>query len=263
MIKVTVWNEYLHEDPEHPKSNERSIQCHPNGLHETIAEIVRELGADKVEVRTAVLKQPEHGLTQEVLDDTDVLLWWGHMGHHLVEDEIVNRVYKRVLEGMGLVVLHSGHHSKIFKKLNGTTCNLKWMDGAYERLFTIDPAHPIAQGIPPEFELGIEECYGEFFDIAKPDSVIFQGWFDCGEVFRSGCTFTRGYGRIFYLQPGHETNTAYQNPYIRRIIQNAVEWCYSEIKRPYIDAPMIKNSLESIRKGEADGEYLKHFGDSI
>lgn len=259
MIKVTVWNEYKHEYPNREKRNEKAIACHPNGLHETVADIVRELGEDKVFVRTAWLDQPEHGLTEEVLNDTDVLIWWGHMAHELVEDEIVERVHQRVLEGMGFIGLHSAHHSKIFKKLNGTTCNLKWKDGTYERLFTINPAHPIARGIPAEFELGVEECYGEFFDIAKPDDVVFLGWFDIGEVFRSGCTFTRGYGKIFYFQPGHETNRSFYNPHVRRIIQNAVEWCYSGVKRPYLDAPQILTPLEKIRLENAEGDYLKHF----
>lgn len=259
MIKVTVWNEYKHENPNREKRDEKAIACHPNGLHETVAEIVRELGEDKVLVRTAWLEQPEHGLTEEVLNDTDVLIWWGHMAHHLVEDEIVERVYNRVMAGMGLIALHSAHHSKIFKKLNGTTCNLKWRDATYERIFTINPAHPIARGIPEHFELGVEECYGEFFDIAKPDDVIFQGWFDIGEVFRSGCTFTRGYGKIFYFQPGHETNNSFHNPYVRKIIQNAVEWCYSDVKRPYADAPQIKTTLEAQRLENDPGEYLRHF----
>lgn len=259
MIRVTVWNEYYHENPRYEHATTKAMELHPNGLHETVAEIVRELGADKVTVRTAWQDQPEHGLTEEVLSNTDVLIWWGHVKHHEVADEIVERVYNRVMEGMGFIGLHSAHHSKVFKKLNGTTCNLKWRDGTYERIFTTCPSHPIARGIPEHFELGVEECYGEFFDIAKPDDVVFQGWFDIGEVFRSGCTFTRGYGKIFYFQPGHETNLAFQNPYVRRIIQNAVEWCYSDVKAPYIGAPQIKTTLEDQRLEKAEGDYLRFF----
>lgn len=255
MIKVTVWSEYSHDNPDHERCSERAIAVHPHGLHETVADIVRELG-DEVEVRAVHLWQEEQGLTQQLLDDTDVLIWWGHMLHNKVEDEYVERVYQRVLDGMGLIALHSGHHSKIFKKINGTTCNLKWVDNTYERIFTIDPAHPIAAGIPEHFELGTEECYGELFDIAPPDDVIFLGWFDIGEVFRSGCTWHRGYGKIFYFQPGHETNTSFQNPYVRRIIQNAVKWCYNENRRPYTNAPKILTTLEDMRKGET-GEYLQ------
>jgi len=247
--KVTVWNEYLHE-LEMPEV----AAIYPTGIHGCIADFLKEAGMD---VKTATLREPEHGLTEEVLKDTDVLIWWGHMLHHKVEDETVERVYQRILDGMGLIVLHSGHHSKIFKKLNGTTCNLKWLDKTYERLFVIDPSHPIAAGIPEHFELGIEECYGEQFDIATPDELIFLGWFDSGEVFRSGCTFKRGYGKIFYFQPGHETNTAFFNPYYRRIVKNAVKWAYSESRRPYSDAPQIITTLEDSRKG-AEGEYLRH-----
>lgn len=174
MIRVTVWNEYLHDDPTFEHCSEEAIKQHPNGLHETIADIVRELG-DEVEVRTAQMKQPENGLTDEVLENTDVMIWWGHMGHQFVADEVVEKVYKRIMNGMGLIVLHSGHYSKIFRKLNGTTCSLKWRDGTYERLFNVKPTHPIADGIPEHFELGIEECYGEYFDIATPDDVIFEG----------------------------------------------------------------------------------------
>lgn len=257
MIRVTVWNEYRHENPAWEKCEAPARAMHPNGLHETIAGIVRELGEDKVTVRTAWLDQPQHGLTDEVLENTDVLIWWGHLCHALVEDEIVDKIHDRVLNGMGFIALHSAHHSKIFKKLLGTPCHLKWKDHTYERLFNINPAHPIARGIPDHIELGIEECYGEFFDIAKPDDVIFEGWYDIGEVFRSGCTWTRGYGKIFYFQPGHETNGSFQNPYVRRIIQNAVEWCYNDTRREYFSAPKILTTLEDRRlKGET-GDYLR------
>ncbi len=256
MIKVTVWSEYSHENPQHERFSEKAGKLHPNGLHETVADIVRELG-DAVEVRTAHLWQDQQGLPQDLLEDTDVLIWWGHVLHNMVEDELVERVYQRVLDGMGLIVLHSGHHSKIFKKINGTTCNLKWVDDTYERLFTVDPTHPIAAGIPEQFELGSEECYGERFDIATPDELIFIGWFDIGEVFRSGCTWKRGYGKIFYFQPGHETNASFFNPYYRRIVQNAVRWANNENRRPYRDCPKIETTLEQIRGGSS-GAYLKH-----
>lgn len=256
MIKVTVWNEYSHDNPDYRHPSEKAMQLHPNGLHETVADIVRELG-DAVRVRTVHQWMPEHGLTDEVLADTDVLIWWGHACHAAVSDEVVEKVYQRILDGMGLIGIHSAHHSKIFKKLNGTSCNLKWVDDTYERIFNINPTHPIAAGIPEYFELGREECYGEQFDIATPDDVIFLGWFDIGEVFRSGCTWHRGYGKIFYFQPGHETNASYQNPYVRRIIQNAVQWCYNENRRPYTDAPKIITTLEQQRQG-AEGEYLRH-----
>ena len=175
-MKVTVWNENLHE-----KTEERVTQLYPGGLHAYIAGFLR---GEEVQVRTATLDDPECGLTEEVLADTDVLIWWGHMGHDRVPDEIVDRVQRHILSGMGLVVLHSGHHSKIFRRMLGTTCNLKWRDGARERIWTVKPNHPIAEGIPETFALDCEEMYGEPFDIAEPQETVFMGWFNGGEVFR-------------------------------------------------------------------------------
>lgn len=221
-MNVTIWNENLHE-----QKSEKVRELHPKGIHGTIAEILEEEG----HVCTlATLDMDEHGLTEEVLANTDVLLWWGHIGHRLVSDEIVERVYNRVQEGMGLIVLHSGHHSKIFKKLMGTTCNLKWRHGARERIWTIKPSHPIAAGVEDGFLLECEEMYGEAFDIPNPEDVIFMGWFNGGEVFRSGCTWTRGNGKIFYFQPGHETDSAYKNTNVRQIIKNAVKWACPTVR---------------------------------
>ena len=216
-MNVVVWNENYHE-----KTDPRVLELYPGGIHGYIASF---LEAEDVHVRTATLDMPECGLTQEILDETDVLIWWGHLRHNLVPDEIVERVHQRVLEGMGFIALHSGHHCKVFKRLMGTSCNLKWRDEARERIWTINPNHPIAAGIPESFPLACEEMYGEPFGIPEPQEVVFIGWFNGGEVFRSGCTWVRGNGRIFYFQPGHETNPAYQNPYVQRIIRNAVRWC--------------------------------------
>ena len=215
-MKVTVWNENQHE-----KKDPIVLEYYPGGLHGYIANFLK---CDDVEVRTATLDDPECGLTEEVLADTDVLVWWGHRAHDQVPDEVVDRVQKYVLSGMGLVVLHSGHHSKIFRRLMGTTCNLKWRDNTRERIWTVMPNHPIAAGVPETFVLEPEEMYGESFDIPNPDDIIFMGWFNGGEVFRSGCTWTRGHGRIFYFQPGHETNKSFQNENVQLIIKNAVKW---------------------------------------
>lgn len=215
-MKVTVWNENLHE-----KEIPLVTELYPGGLHGYIAGFLKD--AD-VEVRTATLDDPQCGLTEDVLADTDVLVWWGHVAHDRVPDEVVDRVQRHVLSGMGLVVLHSGHHSKIFRRLLGTTCNLKWRDDARERLWTVKPNHPIAEGVPETFVLDREEMYGEPFDIAEPQETVFMGWFSGGEVFRSGCTWVRGNGKVFYFQPGHETNKGFQNEHVQRIIKNAVRW---------------------------------------
>jgi len=216
-IRVTVWNEGRHE-----KSHAAVAAVYPQGIHEAIAEGLR---AEGFSVRTATLDDAEHGLTSDVLAATDVLTWWGHMAHHEVKDEIVERVHARVLEGMGLIVLHSGHFSKIFKKLMGTTCNLKWREAdENERLWVTEPGHPIAAGLGEWIDLPKEEMYGEFFDIPHPEAQVFVSWFKGGEVFRSGCCYTRGKGRVFYFRPGHETYPTYYNPEIRKVLANAVRW---------------------------------------
>lgn len=217
MINVTVWNENVHE-----QSKPEVADIYPQGIHGAIQAGIQQ---DGFAVRTATLEQPEHGLTAEVLDGTDVLIWWGHAAHNKVEDEIVNRVHARVLQGMGLIVLHSGHFSKIFKKLMGTTCDLKWREaGDTERLWVVDPSHPIAHGLGQYVEIAQEEMYGEHFDIPAPDELVFVSWFEGGEVFRSGCTYRRGQGKIFYFRPGHETYPTYHNKEVLQVISNAVKW---------------------------------------
>jgi trehalose utilization protein len=216
-IKVTVWNEFRHE-----KTHEAVTRVYPDGIHEAIAAPLRSAGFD---VKTATLDEPEHGLTDDVLANTEVLIWWGHMAHGDVQDEIVARVQARVLEGMGLIVLHSGHFSKIFKALMGTTCNLKWREiGEKERVYVIEPGHPIAKGLGEYFEVPHAEMYGERFDIPAPDTLVFISWFEGGEVFRSGCCYHRGAGKVFYFRPGHETYPVFYQSEIQQVLANAVQW---------------------------------------
>ncbi len=220
IMKITIWNEYVHE-----KTNEVVRSHYPEGIHQTIAQALRSHLPD-VEIGTATLEEPDHGLTQSRLDDTDVLFWWGHCAHDQVRDDIVDRVQKRVLAGMGLIVLHSGHASKIFQRLMGTSCMLRWRDvGELERLWFIAPHHPILEGLDGEFfEIPTAEMYGEYFDIPQPDEVLMISWFQGGEVFRSGCTFTRGKGKIFYFRPGHETFPIYHHASVQQILANAAKW---------------------------------------
>ncbi|MFB5265759.1 ThuA domain-containing protein [Paenibacillus enshidis] len=216
-IRVTIWNEYVHE-----RINPLVARHYPQGIHEALAAGIGPYGFG---LRTATLAEPEHGLSNEVLNETDVLIWWGHLAHDQVSDEIVTRIQMRVLQGMGLIVLHAGHRSKIFKRLMGTTCDLKWREDAErERLWVVDPSHPITHGIGEYFEIEEEEMYGEFFDIPAPDQLVFISWFQGGELFRSGCVFQRGLGKIFYFRPGHETYPTYYHPQVLRVIANAVFW---------------------------------------
>ncbi|KAB1194319.1 trehalose utilization protein ThuA [Haloferax sp. MBLA0076] len=217
MVTVTVWNEFRHE-----RDSDEVAAVYPDGIHTVVADALRE---DGHEVDTATLDEPEHGLPESVLDETDVLVWWGHKAHDEVDDAVVERVTDRVRDGMGLLVLHSGHYSKPFKRLMGTSCSLKWREaGERERVWTVEPGHPIAEGIPESFEVPNAEMYGERFDIPAPDELVFLSWFEGGEVFRSGCCYTRGKGRIFYFRPGHETYPIYEQPEIRTVLQNAVDW---------------------------------------
>jgi len=216
-MRIVVWNENRHE-----QKNPVVSDIYPKGIHGAIADFLQQ---DSNYVKTATLDEVEHGLTQEVLNDTDVLVWWGHLAHDEVQDEVVERVKKRVLEGMGLIVLHSAHFSKIFKTLMGTTCDLKWREAdEKERLWVVDPSHPITAGIGEYIELEKEEMYGEHFDIPAPDELVFVSWFEGGEIFRSGATFKRGKGKIFYFRPGHETYPTYHNQDVQTVIRNAVKW---------------------------------------
>jgi trehalose utilization protein len=226
--RVTVWNEYRHE-----KTDAAVAKLYPEGIHAAIA---RHLRSEGLNVRTATLDEPEHGLTDEALAQTEVLIWWGHMAHHEVKDEIVDRVQRRVLDGMGLIVLHSAHLSKIFRRLMGTSCELKWREVAEkERLWVVEPGHPIAEGLGEYFEIPHAEMYGERFDIPAPDTLVFVSWFKGGEVFRSGCCFHRGKGKVFYFRPGHETYPIYYQPEVLRVITNAVRW-----SAPLDSGPQVK-----------------------
>ena len=219
-VSVTVWNEFVHEQ-EKPEVAE----IYPDGIHGAIAAGLRELAGDALRIRTATLDEPEQGLPNELLESTDVLYWWGHAAHDRVDDQLVERIAQRVLAGMGLVVLHSGHDSKPFKRLMGTNCQLRWREeGERERLWIVDPGHPIVDGLDEFFELPRTEMYGEQFGIPAPDELFLISWFTGGEVFRSGCTWRRGKGKVVYFRPGHETYPIYFDPNVIRILANAALW---------------------------------------
>ncbi len=217
-MNITVWNEYRHE-----LKDEAVRKVYPKGIHQALADHLAT--QDGFEVRTATLDEPEHGLPQSVLDTTDVLLWWGHMAHNDVSDKVAERVQSAVQRGMGLIALHSAHFSKPLKRLLGTTCGLTWReDELHERLWVVDPTHPIAAGIDRYFEIPQTEMYGEFFDVPTPDELVFISWFAGGEVFRSGMVWKRGRGRIFYFRPGHETFPVYYQKEVLSVIVNACRY---------------------------------------
>jgi trehalose utilization protein len=226
-IRVKVWNEFVHETQGHKEV----LRHYPKGIHHTIAGFLSK--QKDFEVSTATLQQPEHGLDEKSLARTDVLTWWAHMAHGEVSDAVAERVQRRVLEGMGLLVLHSGHYSKPFKRLMGTTCSLKWREAnEKERIWTAEPSHPIADGIPETFTLAHTEMYGEPFGIPNPEHTVFISWYEGGNVFRSGVTFSRGAGKVFYFAPGHETHPIYHDPVIQKVIVNGVRWAQARVRIP-------------------------------
>lgn len=217
-MKITIWNEFIQE-----KTDEPVAAVYPDGIHNVIADYLRSEGLD---VRTATLNEPQHGLSETTLSDTDVLVWWGHKAHSEVDDKIVDKIQDRVLNGMGLVILHSAHYSKIFKRMMGTSCDLGIVrdDGKRERVWVIEPNHPICRGLNKYFDIPNTEVYGERFDIPDPDTLVLLSSFEGGEVFRTGCCYRRGLGKIFYFRPGHETYPIFYQPEVQQIIKNSILW---------------------------------------
>ena len=255
-LRVTIFNENVQEqwdrviDPAWSAEEREQLaeaarqirRVHPEGIHGTLRALLE--AQPDMRVRVATLDMPECGLTEEVLADTDVLLWWAHIAHERVPDEVAARVQRHVLQGMGFLPLHSAHLCKPLCLLLGTSCTLQWREGDFCRVWTLSPAHPIAAGLPESFELPEEEMYGEFFDIPQPDELVFASWYRGGELFRSGCVFRRGYGRIFYFQPGHETNASYLNPNVRRVLLNAVRWLAPQRRVGKLECPHAAISPE-------------------
>ena len=242
MIKVTIWNEYGFD-----QKSEAGVKTYPDGLHTVLKQLFEQSG--DMQVRVSLLDDPECGLTDEILSDTDVLLWWAHCRHADVPDEKAALVAEYVQKGMGIIFLHSAHKSKPFMRLMGTSGSLQWREAnERDQLWTVDPTHPIAAGISQHVTIEPEEMYGEPFDIPTPDELVFIGWFQGGNVFRSGVTYKRGYGKVFYFQPGHETHPTYYNPQVQRILTNAVRWAAPVKKLEKLECPCAKDPIEEIRR---------------
>ena len=256
-INAVVWGENVHE-----QSNADVRSLYPDGMHTLIASALNT--HEGISATTATLQDPEHGLQQAVLDQTDVLLWWGHAAHGDVSEEVVSRVQQRVWEGMGLVALHSAHFSKIFKRLMGTPCSLTWREaGEKERIWVINPSHPIAAGLEPFFELPHSEMYGEPFVVPEPLETVFTSWFEGGEVFRSGMTWQRGAGRVFYFGPGHETYPIYHDTNVQMVLSNAVRWAASaEPARKGIEQAPNRPLSDALEPIEQHGFTLHKPGES-
>lgn len=265
MIRVTVWYEYVQESgelreeflpkgvpSEHIAGFQEFVKRSAEKIHEVYSLGVMGTVADylgkcpDMEVTSVNMYMPEFGLPDELLERTDVLVWWAHIAHDAIPDRLVAKIKERVHKGMGFIPLHSAHKSRPFTELLGTTGTLKWREGDFCRVWNTAPIHPIAEGIPESIELSEEEMYGEYFDVPKPDDVVFLSWYRGGEVFRSGCTWTRGYGRIFYFQPGHETSPSYHNPWILKVIENGVRWAAPRVwRQDDFDCPNVLESPES------------------
>jgi trehalose utilization protein len=234
-LRVLVWGENVHE-----QENPIVREIYPKGMHSTIAEGIAEAGDPDLKVSTATLQDHEHGLSEETLNATDVLVWWGHAAHGKVEAKVVERVLSRVWEGMGFIALHSSHYSRPFMRLMGTSCSVTWREaGEKERLWVCNPGHPIARGIDRYFEIENTEMYGEPFAIPPPDEIVFVSWFEGGDVFRSGCTWKRGNGKIFYFRPGHEVYPIYYHPTVRLVLRNAVKWARPDPDKWIDSCPQI------------------------
>lgn len=205
---------------------------YPNDINGAIAEGLADMPG--WEVITASIKDPDQGISDDLLKRTDVLIWWGHKKHGLVKNALVAKIENRVKnEGMGFISLHSSHFAKPNKALMGTECS--W--GAYEgdssnlRVTVADPVHPIAKGVA-DFTTVHEERYSEPYAVPEPEAVVFTGVHEIkkgGEdPSRIGLCWHVGKGKFFYFQAGHETNPIFYDKNVRTIMRNAVEWAAPE-----------------------------------
>lgn len=222
--KVVVWSEGT------ANVDKGSKEVYPNDINTAIIEGLKPLESRGWELIKASLNDPDQGVSEELLNQTDVLIWWGHKKHGEVKDALVSRIEKRVKEdGMGFISVHSSHFAKPYKKLMGTPCS--WSeyvcDGTSVEITVKEPNHPICKGVS-DFKLPLIERYGEPYRVPTPEAVPLDGMYTKPDgtkaPARMGLCWTVGKGKVFYFTPGHETYDDFYRPEVRRIFVNAVEW---------------------------------------
>ena len=241
-LRVTVWSEVID-----PVLEPRAVTYYPDDINVYLAEFLS-IEHD-FEVRTANLRQKENGLSQEILNDTDVLVWWSHLYDDQVSDETAQRVAETVLNGMGILFLHASLGSKPAKILLGTNSNTgKYREiGEKEKIWVVDRSHPVVDGMEKEYiEIPASEMYGEPYGIPTPDDIVFISWFEGGEVLRSGVDWKKGAGKVFFFAPGHEEFPVYYHSEIQKAVKNIVRWL-KPVKGPEITFQGEVESLEIIK----------------
>lgn len=214
-MRVVVWSE--------GEVHGHEATGYPEGMPAAIADAVR--GIPEAQVEIASIDDADQGVPDERLRQADVLLWWSHMRHEDLLSATVDRVVSAVEHGLGLVALHSAISSPVFRRLVGTTGGFGgWRHGDREVLWTVDPSHPICRGVEFPVVMPQQEMYSEPANLPTPDELVFISSFSGGEVFRSGITYRRGVGRIFYFSPGHEEYPVFLHPGVRGILANATSW---------------------------------------
>jgi trehalose utilization protein len=171
--KVVVWSEGT------ANVDEASKKVYPKDINTAIAEGLKPLEDKGWQVLTATLDAPDQGLSDALLNSTDVLIWWGHKRHGDVKEELVRKIEKRVKEdGMGFIATHSSHFAKPYKRLMGTACSWKEYvcDGTSVEITVKEPLHPICAGVK-DFKLPLIERYGEPFAVPTPEAVPLDGMY--------------------------------------------------------------------------------------
>lgn len=221
---VVVWSEGT------ASVDRGSREVYPNDINSAIADGLKPLEAEGWKIVKAGLGDPDQGISDELLNRTDVLVWWGHKKHGEVSNDLVAKIDARVREGrMGFISTHSSHFAKPYRKLMGTPCSWREYktDGTSVEIIVKDPSHPICKGVK-NFKLPKIERYGEPFAVPTPESVPLDGIYTkpdgSTEPGRMGLCWTVGKGRVFYFTPGHETYDDYFRPEVRQILLNAVVW---------------------------------------